>query len=368
LSKTGRNLLEMTTETSMSSETTLSSTCFEGLEACPTCGVSIARSRVWTQAYDILHGVTDTAFTYRECRDCHSVFLSPRPTAEAIAAFYPSVYEPHLVDASVLAQREQAFIPWLPAPLQVFLSFLKPILKPLNTLTETLQPDVWPATHAAFYRPKTPKAVLLDYGCGSGLFLEEAQALGWQVLGLDFSPLAVSQATAKGLDVRLIEHDTVWESIPDKSLDVVRLNHVFEHLYAPDDVLRRILEKLKPGGGLHIAIPNPESLSARLFKSSWRGLECPRHIVLYPQEILCGLLAQAGFAQVRAYPEFLTKDFARSLGFALFQQGRLTSEQAEAMAYDKLFNVLSYGVIRLLLRFPRYADRFHVLAYTSAKQ
>ena len=45
----------------------------------------------------------------------------------------------------------------------------------------------------------------------------------------------------------------VWDEVADESLDLVRLNHVLEHLYNPKDALRALRVKMNPGARLHIA-------------------------------------------------------------------------------------------------------------------
>jgi len=48
-----------------------------------------------------------------------------------------------------------------------------------------------------------------------------------------------------------------------------------------------------------VATPNINSLGHRLFKSDWRGLEPPRHLVLFTAETLRTALTTAGYENVR---------------------------------------------------------------------
>jgi hypothetical protein len=64
---------------------------------------------------------------------------------------------------------------------------------------------------------------------------------------------------------------------------------------------------------LHISVPNPQGLSARWFGRYWRGLEAPRHIVLFSAGQIEHLLRQHGFTQIAQCTEPTAKDFARSL-------------------------------------------------------
>jgi len=152
-------------------------------------------------------------------------------------------------------------------------------------------------------------------------------------VGMDTSEAVVARVRASGHEAWLVS-PAVWDRIPNASLDAVRLNHVLEHLYRPGEVMRLLHQKMKPGARCYVATPNPEGLSARWFGAAWRGLECPRHVVLYGPRTLRHWLQAWGFSSVRIYQERSTKDAARSLGFA---RG-LEVTEAEAMKFDALLN------------------------------
>ena len=58
--------------------------------------------------------------------------------------------------------------------------------------------------------------------------------------------------------------------------------HSLEHLPDPMRHLEHAARLLVPGGVLIIAIPNPESLQARVFGRRWLHLDYPRHLVHIP--------------------------------------------------------------------------------------
>lgn len=80
--------------------------------------------------------------------------------------------------------------------------------------------------------------------------------------------------------------------------DVITLSHVIEHVGDPNDALLRLQGALKPGGRLWLETPNLGSLGYRLFGRNWRGLEPPRHLVLFNPRSLRESLARAGFCDV----------------------------------------------------------------------
>lgn len=68
--------------------------------------------------------------------------------------------------------------------------------------------------------------------------------------------------------------------------DVITLWHVFEHINSPFDLLEKLVNKLKPGGIILIATPNPNSIQLRFMKSYWPHLDAPRHLLLVPIKTL----------------------------------------------------------------------------------
>lgn len=84
-----------------------------------------------------------------------------------------------------------------------------------------------------------------------------------------------------------------------------RLDHhqpVIEHVHDPHAVLARAFELLKPGGTLYLDTTNINAHGHRRFGPHWRGLEPPRHLVLFNWESLQMLLRQVGFHAVIPKP------------------------------------------------------------------
>lgn len=143
----------------------------------------------------------------------------------------------------------------------------------------------------------TPR--LLDLGCGNGAFLVQMQKAGWDVAGLEPDPNAADIGRKAGLDIKVgtLEED----SFPADCFDAITMSHVIEHLHDPMMSLRCCHRMLRPGGTLWIATPNLNSIGHKTFGCHWRGLEIPRHLVIFTPASLKAALQQIGF-QVQPTP------------------------------------------------------------------
>ncbi len=139
-----------------------------------------------------------------------------------------------------------------------------------------------------------PGARLLDVGFGNGAFIEMALAAGWDCAGVDMDPVVVSNAKAKGLNVRMGGIDAYAGN--SELFDVITISHVIEHLYDPVGALRLAHKLLKPGGRLWLDTPNIESLGHARYGGNWRGLEPPRHLVIFGPQSIRLAMEQAGFS------------------------------------------------------------------------
>lgn len=115
---------------------------------------------------------------------------------------------------------------------------------------------------------------ILDYGCGAGEFLKYIEG---EFLTFGFEPNASARNSA---EKKLLKTKLIFdlESIENESLDAITLWHVFEHVENQDEVLNLFNRKLKQGGILIIAVPNPDSFDAKHYGKFWAAYDVPRHI------------------------------------------------------------------------------------------
>jgi len=134
---------------------------------------------------------------------------------------------------------------------------------------------------------------LLDVGCGKGGFLRGARDRGWRCFGVEISFQASNDARRMGLDVATGRFEDV--DYPDSFFDVITMYHVLEHLHDPRQALSKAYQLLKSEGLLVVAVPNFDSLQARLFGQRWYHLDAPRHLYHFTPRTLKMLLHQIGF-------------------------------------------------------------------------
>jgi SAM-dependent methyltransferase len=145
-------------------------------------------------------------------------------------------------------------------------------------------------------------------------FLAAAADAGWTAIGADFTTAVTDRVRAAGFEAVLIPDVTA--TLRDDPVDLVRMNHVLEHTYDPVGCLRQLKGVLRPGGLVHVSVPNPTGVSSMVFGRHWWSLE-PRHVVQFPPSRLHAVLEAAGFDVVGMAHQSSPRDLCRSAGYAL---------------------------------------------------
>ncbi len=274
----------------------------ESIKSCPICG-GMARSPVHPSLTDRIFFCAPGVWSLYRCDECGCGYLDPRPTPDSIGLAYAEYYthaapdEEVFLSSTTFVGRRLAFIR------NGYLNsrFPRLAMKPAHPIGFRLM-NLFPATRAMAERDvrhlpaPAAGARLLDMGCGSGAFVRRAIKLGYNAEGLEFDAQAVTAAVNEGLPVR--EGSLPETGLPQESYDVVMLSQVIEHLHDPLAALREIHRLLKPGGLLWLATPNMDAPGHEHFGVDWRGLEPPRHLVLFSAKALALALGQTGFSEV----------------------------------------------------------------------
>ena len=309
---------------------------------CPNCGLD--RSDFWCNGQDLLNFISTHSFEYRRCAGCHSLFALDPPTDDELGKYYPSDYGPY--------QPPNATTPSRPAAL------LARVLRPL-VVGPSEEDPLERAIHAFYEPPVAGRSRLLDFGCGSPLFLSGSRTKGWSTAGADFQGTVVAALRAEGHEGFTVASGL--DNLPEGTFDRIRMNHVIEHLQAPRATLAGLLKALKPGGRIHIATPNGGSLSAEVFKEYWLGLDAPRHLCIFTPEGLEEALGAAGFQGIRVYHECVSKDAVRSLGRVLARRFGGNSGFIARMSASQVNPPFLDPLARFVARMRR-SDRIHAFA------
>ena len=130
-----------------------------------------------------------------------------------------------------------------------------------------------------------------------GAFLRAMKDESWTLHGIEISPEEAKTAEAN-TGARVFVGDLLDAPFAPKTFDVITALHVLEHVYHPQDVVKRLWQWLKPGGIVYLQIPNIYGFEARLFRSYWFGLELPRHLYHFSPGSLRRLFSEAKFEEV----------------------------------------------------------------------
>lgn len=173
---------------------------------------------------------------------------------------------------------------------------------------------------------------LLEPGCATGWFLDEARKRGYQVSGVEISGFA-AQWGRENLGLDIFIGPLAEAKFAGGEFDVVVLWDVLEHLSDPLAELREINRVLKKGGYLCVSVPNAGSIWARFMGRRWFGYSKIReHIYYYDRQSLAGAMRRADFSVV----ESRSSPFLVNLGFLVSKISQYSGSVARLL--EKMLN------------------------------
>lgn len=214
--------------------------------------------------------VSHETFSVNRCADCTLGMTSPRPDTENLGRYYQSEeYISHSGKSSGL-------------------------LGPVYTTARKFALR-W---KVRLISSKNKKGTALDFGCGTGEFLQSLKTNGWLTDGVEPSELARKKAealTGQKLCGTLSE-------LPANQFDVITAWHVVEHVPDLSSIIQRLAQLLKKDGTIFIAVPNYESPDAEQYKDFWAGYDVPRHLWHFSRKSMKQLLDHHGLQVVQIVP------------------------------------------------------------------
>lgn len=121
------------------------------------------------------------------------------------------------------------------------------------------------------------KKKILDFGTGTGYFLNFMKQKGYEVSGIEISDKARSFGQTK-FGLPIYSPEAIFDPEFDQGFGYITFWHVLEHVYEPDRVVQRLHEILEKKGVLVVALPNYKCLEAGYYKEYWNGYDVPRHL------------------------------------------------------------------------------------------
>jgi 2-polyprenyl-3-methyl-5-hydroxy-6-metoxy-1,4-benzoquinol methylase len=147
--------------------------------------------------------------------------------------------------------------------------------------------------------PMVPGRRVLDFGCGEGSFVAQADAEGWDAAGIDLN---------RGLVVEANRHwgfNRLWAGSLDeylasspKAFDAIVATQVFEHIQRPVEMGRTLARLLNPNGIMYIDVPNANQLAE--WKSRGITLDPTAHWNHFTVKTLSALMQKMGLEVVDA--------------------------------------------------------------------
>ncbi|MCX7412431.1 MAG: class I SAM-dependent methyltransferase [Planctomycetia bacterium] len=265
---------------------------------CPACG-----SGDGVVVRDDLVDVEDRIqgrYAISRCKECSLVFLSLRPTSEALPRCYLPQY--HVQDAARQGMLSRT------------LYGIRAHVRRRRMLAAT----------------RGQLQSLLEVGCGDASFLrhlDEHCPPNVSLVGIDLQAPDIREGR---LQVGRGERETL---IIENQFDTVVLFNVLEHLRNPGDSLRRINSLMTPAGILFGEVPNWDSVWRKLFPHHWQGLQIPRHMTFFTPTTLRHTLEAAGFEVVRFRGSFDPGDLAVTLCNWITDRLRLATPPRKAWFY-----------------------------------
>jgi 2-polyprenyl-3-methyl-5-hydroxy-6-metoxy-1,4-benzoquinol methylase len=214
---------------------------FDKREDCPACG------HLTFQNFLICpdHSVTGVSFALVQCQHCSHVFTNPKPDKSQLPNYYKS---------------------------NQYISHTNRALNPVQWIYKLVRSQTVKNKEKLIRRLINKTGSLLDFGCGTGHFLNYCAERNWKVLGIEPDNQARKIAKENG--------NTILDSLDSTTdhFDIITAWHVLEHVPEPKDTLQKLLSKLNPSGKIVLGLPNHKSLDAIHYSSFWAGYDVPRHL------------------------------------------------------------------------------------------
>lgn len=237
------------------------------LSNCPVCNGNKFAHYLSAEDYTVSH----ETFELQLCTDCRFVMTNPRPEDNALASYYESpAYISH-------NNRGATLLDQLYKISRYFTLRWKHRIVQKNS--------------------STPVTSILDFGCGTGAFLQVCKKHNIAITGIEPAERPRAQALLHTGGPILADLSQLTAHF-----DAITAWHVMEHVSDIHETLRTLKARLAPQGTLFIAVPNHMSYDANSYRQYWAGYDVPRHLWHFTQQTLQRTIAQHQLNLVRTIP------------------------------------------------------------------
>ncbi len=222
------------------------------------------------------HTVSQKDFQIKRCKDCGFKFTSPRPADSELGAYYKA--ESYVSHSDTKKGLINTLYHWVRS----------------YTLIKKLQ--------LVMHHTGLKKGRILDYGAGTGAFLDTCKKNGWDATGIEPDETANKVMAEK---FSISSYPNLGAAKATSALhdfDVITAWHVLEHVPDLKETIQTLKESLKEKAKLIVAVPNPTSHDAAVYKSNWAAYDVPRHLWHFAPADMERLMKDSGFKLIKTLP------------------------------------------------------------------
>lgn len=183
-----------------------------------------------------------------------------------------------------------------------------------------------------------PPGRLLDFGCGIGLFLKEANSHGYDIYGIELNRGAVDHIRKNALFPIFLTIEETTKQLGSCFFDIIVLNHTLEHVSDPLNVLSGLKKLLKPSGLIVVVVPYYNRLT-RVINRYYHFLIVKGHQFYFIEKTLTQYLVKTGFTDIEKKTPIMG-------GFAMRAFGDKLSIVAKKLIIKSLWMLL--GIMRMV--------------------
>jgi 2-polyprenyl-3-methyl-5-hydroxy-6-metoxy-1,4-benzoquinol methylase len=242
------------------------------INTCLVCGSANSEPFLTCKDYT----VSQKEFVIRACKDCGFKFTSPRPEDKDLGSYYKAEsYVSH-------SDTKKGFVNSVYHKVRSY------------TLIKKLQ--------LVMQHTRLRQGKMLDYGAGTGAFLETCKKNKWEAYGIEPDETARKVMAEK---FSISTYVSLAEAQSDKAyseFDVITAWHVLEHVPDLKETIESFKKLLKDKSILIVAVPNPESHDAKHYKECWAAYDVPRHLWHFAPKDMTKLMTDSGFKLIQTLP------------------------------------------------------------------